>query len=193
MLRNRVLVKIFALWIVTGAPLFGQTEPTPSAAGHDFFTAEQDGVKGYLENMTINHLNKVTGWIQQGRMDSAVADLRYVLDRFPNQPRALQLLPLVASLSKNQALAVTYFEKAVRQFPQYAITHAQYGLFLISNGNLDQGIEQFNQSIAIDPRSAAGHAGLAHAYAKKGDMTKAREAANKAREFGFTGQLPPGL
>ena len=46
MLRNRVLVKIFALWIVTGAPLFGQTEPTPSGAGHDYFTAEQDGVKG---------------------------------------------------------------------------------------------------------------------------------------------------
>ncbi len=193
MLRNRVLVKIFALWIVTGAPLFGQTEPTPSGAGHDYFTAEQDGVKGYLENMTINHLNKVTGWIQQGRIGNAVDDLIYVLDRFPNQPRALQLLPLVASLSKNQGLAVTYFEKALRQFPQYALTHAQYGLFLISNGNLDQGIEQFNQSIAIDPKSAAGNAGLAHAYAKKGDMTKAREAANKARDFGFTGQLPSGL
>ena len=94
MLRNRVLVKTFALWIVTGAPLLGQTEPTTSGAGHDYFTAEQDGVKPYLENMTINHLNKVTGWIQQGRMDNAVViDLTYVLDRFPNQPRALQLLP----------------------------------------------------------------------------------------------------
>lgn len=70
---------------------------------------------------------------------------------------------------------------------------AQYGLFLIGNGNLDEGIGQFNQSIVIDPKSAAGNAGLAHAYAKKGNMTKAREAANKAREFGFTGQLPPGL
>ena len=79
--------------------------------------------------MTINHLNKVTGWIQQGRIGNAVDDLIYVLDRFPNQPRALQLLPLVASLSKNQGLAVTYFEKALRQFPQYALTHAQYGLF----------------------------------------------------------------
>ena len=193
MLRSRVLVEMFALWIVTGAPLFGQTEPNTSGASHDYFTAEQDGVKGYLDNMTINHLDKVTGWIQQGRFDNAVLDLKYVLDRFPNQPRALQLLPVVASLSKNQALAVTYFEKAVRQFPQYALTHAQYGLFLISNGNVDEGIEQFNQSITIDPKSAAGHAGLAHAYAKKGNMEQARDAAKKARELGFNGKLPDGL
>jgi Tfp pilus assembly protein PilF len=193
MLRNRVLVKILALWIVTGAPLFGQTEPNTSGAGHDYFTAEQDGVKGYLENMTINHLDKVSGWIQQGRMDMAVLDLRYVLDRFPNQPRALQLLPVVASLSKNQALAFTYFEKAVNQFPQYAVTQAQYGLFLLSIGKVDEGIARFNQSIAQDPKSAAGHAGLAHAYAKKGNMEQARDAAKKARELGFNGKLPDGL
>jgi Tfp pilus assembly protein PilF len=192
-LRNRVLVKIFALWIVTGAPLFGQTEPTTSGAGYDYFTADQEGIGGYMRILTGAHVDSIPKWIQQGRIDNAVLDIKYTLDRFPNHPQALQLLPLVASLSKNQTLAVTYFEKALKQFPQYAITHTQYGLFLISNGNLDDGIEQFNQSIAIDPKSAAGHAGLAHAYAKKGDMTKAREAANKAREFGFSGQLPSGL
>jgi Tfp pilus assembly protein PilF len=193
MLRNRVLLNVFALWIAAETPLFAQTNLNTSGAGYDYFTADQDGVKGYLDNMTVNHLNKVTGWIQQGRIVNAVDDLKYVLDRFPNQPQALQLLGMVAGLAKNQALAITYFEKAVKQFPQYALTHAQYGLFLVSSGNVDEGLEQFNQSIAIDPKLAAGHAGLAHAYAKKGDMTKAREAADKARELGFTGQLPPGL
>jgi tetratricopeptide (TPR) repeat protein len=192
MLRTGMLIFLFAL-IAAKTLVFAQTGVNTSGAGHDFFTAEQDGVKGYLENMTINHLNKVTGWIQQGRINDAAADLQYVLDRFPNNPQALQLLPMVARLAKNQAMATSYFEKALKQFPQYAITHAQYGLYLVSNGNVDEGVEQFKQCIAIEPKLAAGHAGLAHAYARKGDMTKAREAANKARELGFTGQLPAGL
>ena len=112
------------------------------------------------------------------------------MDRFPNHPQALQLLPLVARLANNQTLARTYFEKAVTQFPQYALTQAQYGLFLVSIGNLDDGIARFNQAIAQDPKLPAGYAGLAHAYAKKGDIAKAREAADKARELGFTGRLP---
>jgi tetratricopeptide (TPR) repeat protein len=193
MFRNKVLLNVFALWTVTGTPLFAQTNLNTPGAGHDYFTADQDGVKEYLNNMTINHLNKVPGWIQQGRIFNAVDDLKYVLDRFPNNPQALQLLGMVARLAKNQGMAIAYFERAVKQFPQYAITHAQYGLYLVSNGNIDQGLEQFNQCIAIDPKFPAGHAGLAHAYAKKGDLTKAREAADKARELGFAGQLPAGL
>jgi tetratricopeptide (TPR) repeat protein len=191
-----LIICVCVFLIAAKTPLFAQFAQTnidPSGAGHDYFTAEQDGVKGYLDNMTINHLNKVTGWIQQGRIGDGVADLRYVLDRFPNDPQALQLLPMVARLAKNEAMAVSYFEKALKRFPQYAITHAQYGLYLVSSGNVDVGIEQFNQCIAIDPKLAAGHAGLAHAYARKGDMAKAREAAAKAKELGFTGQLPAGL
>jgi tetratricopeptide (TPR) repeat protein len=193
MLRSRLLLNVFALWIAVETPLFAQTNLDTSAIGYDYFTAERDGVKDYLNNMTINHLKKVPGWIQQGRIGNAVDDLKYVLDRFPNNPQALQLLGMVARLAKNQALAIVYFERAIKQFPQYAITHAQYGLYLVSNGNIDEGLERFNQSIAIDPKLPAGHAGLAHAYAKKGDLTKAREAADKARELGFTGQLPAGL
>ena len=49
---------------------------------------------------------------------------------------------------------------------------------------MDDGI------VPQDPKLAVGYAGLAHAYAKKGDRAKAREAADKARELGFTGQLP---
>jgi len=193
MLPTRVVLIVSVLWSTAKAPLFAQTNFNTAGAGHDYFTAEQDGVKDYLNNMTIYHLNKVTGWIQQGRIGDAVADLKYVLDRFPNNPQALQLLPMVARLAKNQSMAISYFEKALKQFPQYAITHAQYGLYLVSNGNVDEGLEQFKQCIAIDSKFAAGHAGLAHAYAKKGDLTKAREAADKARELGFTGQLPAGL
>jgi predicted Zn-dependent protease len=106
---------------------------------------------------------------------------------------SLQQLSMLAQMTKNISLGVSYFERAIALFPQYALTHAQYGLFLVSTNNVDAGIEHLKQSVAMEPKLAAGYAGLAHAYVKKGDMTKAREAADKARELGFTGQLPAGL
>jgi len=190
-LRNRLLVNFLVLSVVIGAPAFAQTNP--AEVGHDYFTADQDGVRDYLRVMTVAHINTIPNWIKQGLISNAVADIRYSLDRFPNHPQALQLLPLVARLANNQALARTYFEKAVTQFPQYALTQAQYGLFLVSIGNLDDGIGRLNRSIEMDPKLAAGHAGLAHAYVKKGDIAKAQEATDKARELGFTGRPPPGL
>ena len=191
MLRSRLIVNFFVLSVVMGTPAFAQTNPNSS--GHDYFTADQDGVGNFLRIMTVAHINTIPNWIKQGRISDALADIKYSLDRFPNHPQALQLLPLVARLANNQALARSYFEKAVTRFPQYALTQAQYGLFLVGIGNLDDGIARFNQAIAQDPKLAAGYAGLAHAYVKKGDITKAREATDKARELGFTGRLPPGL
>ena len=50
MLRNRLLVNFFVLSVVIGAPAFAQTNP--NASGHDYFTADQDGVGNYLRIMT---------------------------------------------------------------------------------------------------------------------------------------------
>jgi Flp pilus assembly protein TadD len=66
-------------------------------------------------------------------------------------------------------------------------------MFLVATNNLDAGIEKFKQAIEIEPKLSAGYAGLAHAYAKKGNLEQAREAAKKARELGFSGKLPEGL
>ena len=89
---------------------------TPMTLGHDYFTADQDGVGGYLRLVNAAHVNKIPGSIKQRLISDAVVDIKYSLDRFPNHPQALQLLPLVARLANNQTLALTYFEKAVTQF-----------------------------------------------------------------------------
>jgi predicted Zn-dependent protease len=126
-------------------------------------------------------------------MDNALGDIKYTLDRFPNHPVSLQQLSMVAQMVKNTTLAVNYFERAITLYPQYALTRAQYGMFLVATNNLDAGIEKFKQAIEIEPKLSAGYAGLAHAYTKKGDLEQAREAAKNARELGFAGKLPDGL
>ena len=158
----------------------------------DYFTADK-AYGSYLSIVESAHVATVSRSMIQARLDSALGDIQYTLNRFPNHPVSLQQLSMVAQLTKNTTLATSYFERAVGLYPQYALTRAQYGLFLVSINNVDAGIEKLNQSIEIEPQLPAGYAGLAHAYAKKGNMTKAREAAGKARELGFTGKLPDGL
>jgi tetratricopeptide (TPR) repeat protein len=161
-------------------------------AGQDYFSADKSP-GSYLKILESAHVNTIPSWINKGRLDNAIGDIKYTLDRFPNHPVSLQQLSMVAQMSKNTALAVSYFERAISLFPQYALTQAQYGLFLVSVNKVDAGIEHLTRSIEMEPKLPAGHAGLAHAYAKKGDFEQAREAAKKARDLGFPGKLPGGL
>jgi predicted Zn-dependent protease len=178
-----------ALWGFMLAAVLG----SQSAFAYDYFTADRDGVGQYMRSVESAHVRTVPESISNGRMNNAMADLKYTLDRFPNHPHALQMIGTVARMMKNTALAVTYYEKAITQFPQYALTRAQFGLYLVAIGNVDGGISMLKESIEMDPKQPAGYAGLAHAYAKKGDTEQAGDAARKARDLGFKGQLPPGL
>lgn len=184
-----ILTLLWFLWAHAQLP----TNPQGSmAGGQDYFTADKSP-GSYLMILEGAHVKTIPSWINTGRLDNAIGDIKYTLDRFPNHPVSLQQLSMVAQMAKNTALAVSYFERAINTFPQYALTRAQYGLYLVSINNIDAGIKHLIQSVEMEPKLAAGHAGLAHAYAKKGDLEQAREAARKARELGFPGKLPAGL
>lgn len=165
---------------------------SPSDAPRDYFTADKSP-GSYLSLVESAHVSVISNWIAKGRLDNAMGDIRYTLDRFPNHPVSLQQLSMVSHMAKKTAIAVTYFERAIALFPQYAITRAQYGLFLVSINDVDGGIENLKRSVEMDPKLAMGYVGLARAYEKKGDLEHAREAAKKARELGFEGKLPIGI
>jgi tetratricopeptide (TPR) repeat protein len=189
--RRSSLALLFSigLWLSSAQ---AQVPSSPQPNGQDYFTADKSG-GSYLSIVEKNHVRTIPDWIKMGRLNDAIGDIKYTLDRFPNHPVSLQQLSMVAQMTKNIALGASYFERAVALFPQYALTRAQYGLFLVSTNNIDAAIENLNQSIEMDPKLPAGYAGLAHAYAKKGNMEQARAAAQKARELGFKGKLPNGL
>lgn len=169
------------------------------AGPYDYFGSHDAAVQFYMRQAEQHHIEKnnagksVYDNIRAGHYFAAIGDLQYVLERIPNHPLALQLVGTVSQLTKKTSLGIEYFENAIKLYPQHALTWAQYGLFLTTIGSVSEGIDRLTKSIEMDPKLAAGHAGLAHAYAKKGDMNKAREAAQKARELGFKGQLPAGI
>lgn len=178
------------MWLFLVPPL-GYSQPNLCPC--DYFLASQNvDRERYLRQAEQFHIKPVPNSIREGNLTLAFADLNYVLERFPNHPQGLQLMTVVAQLRKQPTLAVSYFEKAIQGFPQHALTQAQYGLFLVTIGSMEKGLEMLEKATETDPKLPAGYAGLAHAYAKKGDLPKAREASQKARELGFKGQLPIG-
>jgi len=189
-----VLSKILCVILLTCSPAYtqGNQLPTPETAPpHDYFTAhEVASTKGYLDNLTLNHTDKILGYIRENKMDAAILDVKYTLDRFANHPKGLQMAIIVSRLSKQTSLAVFYFERALKLYPQHAITYAQYGMFLLGSGQVDAAIARLKQAVEIDTKMVGAYALLAKAYSKHGDTELAVQAAEKARALGFKGEIP---
>jgi Tfp pilus assembly protein PilF len=157
----------------------------PGVWAEDYFTTHLDPVRlRYRETVEAFHVDKVPDLIRQGRLKDAAHELTYTLDRFPNHPRALILLEVLGPLVNNPALAVTYYQRALEAHPEYAVIRVQYGLHLIDVGVVDSAIEQIRRAIAQDETLGVAHAALARAYAKKGQMDLARQAAERAIALG---------
>lgn len=165
-----------------------------TAPDRDYFTANEDP-QAYsdLEVNDEHHTNLVLDWIRDARFDRALADINYVLDRWPNHPRALLLLETVARLTHAPNLPLFHYEKALKLYPQYALTHAQFGHYLVEIGKIDQGIHSLKRAAQIDSQLRVVHVWLAEAYDKYGDKVLARKEAEQARNLGFQGNFSPDL
>jgi Tfp pilus assembly protein PilF len=150
----------------------------------DYYASHDPGTKEYVHLVTMAHTDKIAGWIRGGRISNALADCKYTLDRVPNHPKGLVLTGMVARLMKNPTLAISYYQKALKLYPQYAVTRAQYGGFLVDIGNAKAGITEIQKAIKMDPNLALGHNLLAKAYLKIGNIDLARQASERARETG---------
>jgi Tfp pilus assembly protein PilF len=145
---------------------------------NDYFKANTDRAVGNaLRQVERYHLNEKQ------------TDLDFILRYFPNHPKALLLIGAKARLQNDPVLAIRYFEKAVGLYPQHAITHAQYGEFLVSVNKIEAGIERLKRAISMDPTLAAAHAWLAEAYFKQGKRELGMDSYQKARELGYKGQV----
>ena len=158
-------------------------------ANHDYWDSDPT-VKALLKNVEFNHMGKhVLGNYQVGRYNDAIDNLQYTLVRFPNHPQALMLMGLMAKTTKNFTLPIEFFQKALTLYPQYAITHAQFGQYLVEIGMVGPGMERLNDAIKVDPNLSQAYAGLAVAYQKMGNKDQARTFAQRAKDLGYRGKL----
>jgi Tfp pilus assembly protein PilF len=156
----------------------------------DYFTAGDDSETTHLLHLVeIAHTNRVLPQISKNDYAGALSDIKYTLNRFPNHPRGLLLMALYAKLTKGYGLVILYYEKAIRLYPQHALTHAQYGAYLVTMGNVDNGIKRLEQAVQMNPEIVFAHVWLAAAYQKSGNMEQNRQSESKARALGYTGAI----
>jgi len=155
----------------------------------DYFVADRRP-GSLLEIMERVHFNNdVFENFRAGRYEYAIPDVDFVLFRYPNHPRALQIMSAIAILRKQPSYAIDYYETALFLYPQYAITHAQFGNYLVKIGVMDDGIARLKKAIELDPKLTAAYVWLAEAYYKKGDRKLGTEAAEQARKLGHKGVI----
>ncbi len=165
-----------------------------SPSDRDYFTAHEDPEA--FRDLTLNdlyHTNRVLHSIQVGRYDEAIADLRFVLEKWPNHPRALLLIESLGQVTQALELPTPYYEKAIRLYPQYAMTFAQYGKYLVEIDQWGKGVENLKRAIEKDRKLVAAHVWLSQAYDKHGDKALAKKEAEQARSLGFQGDFSPDL
>ena len=157
---------------------------------NDYFAKVRDEV--LLSNVEKYHLGPENFWklYKSGQYTVAIEDLKFVLRYYPNHPETLQLLGSIARLTHDSSLPIPYYEKALRLYPQYASTHAQYGAYLVDVGLIDAGIARLKHAIEMDSKLALAHAWLANAYYQNGNQELARQAAERARALGYKGNIP---
>jgi Tfp pilus assembly protein PilF len=124
-----------------------------------------------------------------GQYEGALNDVLYTLRRFPNHPTALMMIGIIGKATKQNDMAVKYFEHATTIYPQYGHTHALYGKYLLDVGAFEASIKKLNLALEKDAKMGKAHGWMAEAYAKNGQMDLALEAARRAREVGYRGRI----
>ena len=156
----------------------------------DYFNPTNDAhMKWLINDIETHHLKPAIRSFGEGDLQKARVDLDYLLARLVNHPQALAFGGVLAKSLKNPLLASNYFERSLKLYPQYALTHAQYGKYLTDIDRMDAGIEKLKQALAMDPKLIAAHVWIAAAYLKNGNTELARQAAEQARSLGYKGDL----
>lgn len=78
----------------------------------------RDGMRTVTSSFAATNLSRLLA--QRGRAEEAIALLRAVVARFPQNPRALNNLATLLELRGDRAEARALFERLVRRFPDYA-------------------------------------------------------------------------
>ncbi len=160
----------------------------------DYYTADQHPETLHLLRIVeYGHFSQpMFDNFRTGYYKGVIGDLDYVLVRIANHPGALSLLSTVAVMTKVNNLPIPYYENALKLYPGYAFTHAQYGYYLLEISAFDKAVDHLKDAVKLDPKLAAGHAWLAEAYYKTGKLELAKKEEAAAKGLGYAKPIPQG-
>ncbi len=118
---------------------------------------------------------------REGRLDSAIASLRFLVQRQPGNLDALQALGLLLTQAGQTAQAAHQLSRAVAAAPQVPAFRNNYANALMALGRHADAAEQLRKAVEADPRYERAWLGLALAYTQMGDPERAIDACERGR------------
>ena len=116
-------------------------------------------------------------FMQQGRLDDAVASLQRALDvrsASENQHYSLSLAIIHATMGEALARigrlddALDHLRQAVELRPDFPDAHYNLGAVIFRKGDLDGAIAEWQSALALHPNDPGTNTGLANAFVQKG-------------------------
>ena len=114
-------------------------------------------------------------YLQQGRMDRAIAVLESSLRNEPFHPEALTHLAFAYLQAENPGYAMELIETCRRLHPDYKPALIQQGLMLLTQPDSQEAIDVLREAIEAFPTMPGPRNNLAVALARRGDREGARE------------------
>ncbi len=161
------------LWVALGAISLGGGAvgwaqgfdlPQEAPLYYDYYLRNTDHATYLIvKNVELYHLSEDTfwRWYRAGDLKTARGGPQFVLDHVPNHPTALYLMGLISIQLGEKDHAITYYERALRAYPQYAYTRAQFGHYLVQIGHAAAGRQYLEEALEMDPTLLVARAWLA--------------------------------
>jgi len=132
----------------------------------------------------------------QGNAGSLAGDLKYVLDHFPNHPKALlvvaesQMKPgyranVVGRTDRYWPSKECYFKRALDFAFNDPMVHLVIGIFYHKQKNTNRALKYYKKSLHFDPGNPEAHYNLGLLYFDMKEYLNARSQAKKAMGLGF--------
>lgn len=114
-------------------------------------------------------------YIRLGMLDEALAELKTVVEREPDNVNLMMQAASVAYMKDDYAEMTALCEQALEVDAESALVHLIYGKAELGQGNLVQCIARLTKTIALDPEVAEARLLRGQTLLKMGDLTGASE------------------
>ncbi len=151
------------------------------AAGHlvakRFGEAEERALAALKAYPNMAAAQRILGlvYLQEGRIDRAIAVLETSLRNEPFHPEALTNLAFAYLQAQNPGLAMELIETCRRLHPDYKPALLQQGVMLLAQPGSEEAVDVLREAVEAFPRLPGPRNNLAVALARRGDRSGARE------------------
>lgn len=172
--------------LLTIAVLLIPAHATAQPTDNDYFQARAGQQSSELL-ITVEkyHLQQGIDKMRSRLYSAAWSDFNFILNYFPNHPRALLLMSDLCEKWRNPKCNMdVFFDKAIRRSPENAGIHLTMGIYLQKRGKANEAIDSYKKSLEFNPGSANTHYNLGLAYVTQKQYALANEHAQQAYALG---------